>query len=47
VLIRWETTNQGWRIADLGTTTTDTGVFASAENGTAANRPKLTIGYVG
>jgi hypothetical protein len=46
VLIRWETTNQGWRIADLGTTTTDTGVFASAENGTAANRPKLTIGYV-
>ena len=40
------TTNQGWRIADLGTTTTDTGVFASAESTTAANRPKLTIQYV-
>lgn len=40
------TTNQGWRIADLVTTTNDTGQFASAENTTAANRPKLTIGYV-
>jgi hypothetical protein len=40
------TANQGWRIADLGTTTTDTGVFASAESTTAANRPKLTISYV-
>ena len=40
------TTNKGWRIADLGTTTTDTGAFASAENTTTANRPKLTINYV-
>ena len=40
------TTNQGWRIADLGTSTADTGVFASAENATTANRPKLTIGYI-
>jgi hypothetical protein len=39
-------TNRGWRIADLGTSTTDTGAFASAENTTTANRPKLTIGYV-
>jgi hypothetical protein len=38
--------NQGWRLADLGTSTTDLGAFASAENTTTANRPKLTIAYV-
>jgi len=27
-------------------TTTKVGAFASAENGTSANRPKLTIEYV-
>ena len=40
------TSNRGWRIADLGTSTTDTSVFGSAENLTTANRPKLTIGYI-
>jgi hypothetical protein len=40
------TTNNGWRIADLVTTTNDLGAFASAENGTTANRPKLVIGYI-
>jgi hypothetical protein len=40
------TTNRGWRIADLGTSTTDTGVFGSAENTTTTTRPKLTIEYV-
>jgi hypothetical protein len=40
-----DTANQGWRIADLGTTTSDTGVFASAEFLTTTSRPKLTIGY--
>jgi hypothetical protein len=40
------TTNKGWRIADLVLTSTNLGAFASAENTTTANRPKLTIGYV-
>jgi hypothetical protein len=41
------TTNKGWRIADLVTTTNDLGAFASAEYTTnTANRPKLTIGYI-
>jgi hypothetical protein len=40
------TTSKGWRIADLGTTTTDLGAFASAESGTTANRPRLTVNYV-
>jgi len=40
------TTNKGWRIADLGSTSTDLGVFASAENGTTASRPRLTVTYV-
>jgi hypothetical protein len=46
VLFAAGTTNQGWRIADLGITTIDLGSFGSAENATAANRPTLTIGYI-
>jgi hypothetical protein len=40
------TANKGWRIADLGVTTSDLGTFASGEFVTTASRPKLTIGYV-
>jgi hypothetical protein len=40
------TSNKGWRIADLGVTTSDLGVFASAESALATTRPKLTIDYV-
>jgi hypothetical protein len=43
-LIKSSTANYGWRITDGGTGTPVT-TFASANNGTAGNRPTLVINY--
>ena len=37
--------NYGWQLADLGASATVTGAIGSVENGTAGNRPTLTINY--
>jgi hypothetical protein len=37
-------TNYGWQLADLGAATNVTGAIGSSD-GTAANRPTLTIAY--
>jgi hypothetical protein len=39
------TTNNGWRLADLGATTNVTGAVDSSENATVASRPTLTVAY--
>jgi hypothetical protein len=45
-LIRNGSANFGWRLDDAGSTANVSTTLASADNGTAGNRPQLVINYV-
>jgi len=45
VLIKNGSASFGWRLSDAGGSSNVTTTFGAAENGTAANRPQLTINY--